>query len=111
VIRAAKLIVNARDYPGLDVTVEYIKPLRFRGDSFDELPPAIAMLKPDGQPWTDPPPGGVFNPGPHSSQGGPFVCMRGAREYHTHSGHLNDKNCVGSCAHKGCNFRSRRPED
>ena len=77
----------------LDVTVEHNKPLRlrFRGDCFDELPPAIAILKPDGSPWADPLPGGVFNAGPQSVQGGPFICMRGAREYHTHSSHLNDK--------------------
>ncbi|WP_316213767.1 MULTISPECIES: putative metal-binding protein [unclassified Bradyrhizobium] len=88
-----QLIVHSRDYPILDVTVEHTKAVRFRlrGDNFDELPPAIAILKPDGQPWTGPLPGGVFNAGPHSSQGGPFICMRGAREYHTHSSHVNDR--------------------
>ena len=88
-----KFIVHARDYPVLDVTIEHTKPLRlrFRGDGFDELPPAIAILKLDGTPWTDPLPGGIFNGGPHSVQGGPFICMRGAREYHTHSSHVSDK--------------------
>ena len=89
-----RLIVHSRDYPTLDVTIQHIKPirLRFQGDSFDELPPAISILRPDGQPWTDPFSGdGTFNGGPHSVKGGPFICMRGSREYHTHSSHINDK--------------------
>jgi hypothetical protein len=88
-----KLIVHTRCYPILDVTVRHAKPirLRFQGDSFDELPPGITILKPDGTPWTDPLPGGVFNGGPHSAKGGPFICMRGSREYHTHSSHVNER--------------------
>jgi Predicted metal binding domain len=87
-----KLTVHTRSYPILDVIIQHTKPLRLRiqGDSFDELPPAIAILKQDGTPWTDPLPGGVFNGGPHSVKGGPFICMRGAREYHTHGSHVND---------------------
>ena len=87
------LTIHARDYPILDVTVQHTKPirLRFHGDGFDELPPAIAILKPDGPPWSEALPGGVFNGGPHSVKGGPFICMRGSREYHTHGSHVNDK--------------------
>lgn len=87
-----KVIVYERSYPILDVTIEHSKPLRlrFQGDGFDEMPPAITILKPDGTPWTDPLPGGVFNGGPHSVKNGPFICMRGSREYHTHDSHMND---------------------
>ena len=88
-----KLVVHARSYPMLDVTVEHTKPLRLRlqGDSFDELPPAIELLNSDGASWSGPLPGGIFHAGPHPITGKPFVCMRGAREYHTHSSHLADK--------------------
>ncbi|MBB4374427.1 hypothetical protein GGD63_007257 [Bradyrhizobium sp. cir1] len=85
------LVVHSRDYPILDVTVQHTQPvrLRFQGDSFDELPPLVTILHPDGTAHRGPfPPGGVFNAGPHSKHGGPFVCMRGSRDYHTH--HLED---------------------
>jgi hypothetical protein len=87
------LIVHSRAFPILDVTILHTKPvrLRFQGDSFDELPPAIAILKPDGTPWINPLPGSIFNGGPHSVKGGPFICMRGSREYHTHGSHVSDK--------------------
>ncbi|UVO28163.1 putative metal-binding protein [Bradyrhizobium arachidis] len=87
------LVVHSRTFPIFDVTIEH-KPavrLRFHGEDFDERPPGIDILKPDGSNWAGPmPPGGVFNGGPHSVKGGPFICMRGSREYHTHSSHVND---------------------
>ena len=60
-----KLIVHARDLPSLMSPSQHTKPLRlrFQGDGLDDLPPAIALLKPDGTPWTAPLPGGVFNAG------------------------------------------------
>jgi hypothetical protein len=87
------LTVHSRGFPNLDVTINHAKPvrLRFNADSFDDLPPSIEILKPDGSAWAGAlPSGGIFNPGPHSVKGGPFVCMRGSREYHTHSSHVND---------------------
>jgi hypothetical protein len=87
------LTVHSRVFPILDVTIKHTTPirLRFHGDSFDELPPSIDILKPDGSAWTGPWAGdGTFNGGAHSVKGGPFICMRGSREYHTHGGHTND---------------------
>ncbi len=86
------LIVNARSFPVLDVTVNHTRPLRLRmvADNWDDLPPSIELLNPDGSPLSKPIPGGIFHPGPHPNTGRPFICMRGTREFHTHSGHLNE---------------------
>lgn len=84
------------EFPTLDVLFEHASaaPLRLQlhcGD-WDELPPSIALLNCDGERLLQPPPnvGNVFHPGPHPIVGHPFVCMRGAREYHTHFSHVND---------------------
>jgi hypothetical protein len=83
-------------YPVLDVVFNHpsAAPLRLRlqCDDWDELPPSIQLLSKDGQPLAAPPPnvGGVFHPGPHPATGRPFVCMRGARQYHTHFSHTTD---------------------
>jgi hypothetical protein len=80
----------------LDVVFEHASaaPLRLRlhCEDWDEQPPSIALLSRDGERLTEPPPnvGGVFHPGPHPIVGHPFVCMRGAREYHTHFSHVTD---------------------
>lgn len=97
--RAAKLydwkIVEV-SYPILDVIFTHVSdaPLRLRltCNDWDDLPPEIELLTADGQPLTTAPPnvGSVFNPGPHDATGRPFVCMRGAREYHTHNSHTSD---------------------
>ena len=86
------LIVHARAYPILDVTVSHSRPLRvrMRGDDWDDLPPSIDLLNPDGSALTGLP-GGVFHPGPHPGTGRPFVCMRGSREFHTHPNHRNEQ--------------------
>jgi hypothetical protein len=66
--------------------------VQFTCPEWNELPPSIALLDRDGKYLSaiarDP--GGVFNPGPHPMTGRPFICMRGALEYHTHPSHLND---------------------
>ena len=91
-------------YPILDVIFERgaVPPLRVRltCDGWNDLPPSIALLSPDGRPIQPPWPSGdpaqqelfsrsrgVLNPGPHEITGLPFVCMRGSREFHTHSSH------------------------
>jgi hypothetical protein len=83
-------------YPILDVvfnhrTVVALR-LRLHCADWDELPPAIVLLDVQGGLLTAAPPnvGGVFNGSAHPNTGRPFVCMRGAREYHTHSSHTND---------------------
>jgi hypothetical protein len=66
--------------------------LRLHCDNWNEIAPSVSLHAVDGSPLTRLPPNptGVFNQGPHPTTGRPFVCMRGAREYHNHSSHLND---------------------
>lgn len=66
--------------------------LRLLCDNWNELAPSISLHTADGALLTQLPPNptGVFNQGPHPSTGKPFICMRGAREYHNHTSHLND---------------------
>lgn len=66
--------------------------LRLQCDNWNDLPPAIGLHAADGTPLTKliPNPTGVFNQGPHPTTGRPFICMRGAREYHTHPSHVAD---------------------
>ena len=87
-----KLVVHARLFPIFDITIAHSRPLRIRmrADDWDDLPPAIELLNANGSALSPPIPGGVFHPGPHANTGRPFICMRGSREYHTHSSHLND---------------------
>lgn len=87
------LTVHAKGFPVLDATVNHKRPIRFRmtAPNWNEQPPSIEILKPDGEPWTEPLPGGVFNSSLHDVTRRPFICMRGALEYHTHSSHLNEK--------------------
>ncbi|MBZ9959302.1 putative metal-binding protein [Mesorhizobium sp. BR1-1-14] len=83
-------------FPILDVLFDHTTaaPLRLRLNctEWDELPPAIELLDSTGRHLNTAPPngGGVFNGGPHPNTGRPFVCMRGAREYHVHSSHTTD---------------------
>lgn len=96
-------------YPILDVVFEEgaIPPLRVRlmCDGWNDLPPSIALLTPAGVPIRTPYTGldpeqqdpaylqmfsrsnSVLNMSAHDSTGLPFVCMRGSREFHTHSSH------------------------
>lgn len=66
--------------------------LRLLCDDWNDVPPAISLHAEDGTLLADLPhnPTGVFNPGPHPETNRPFVCMRGAREYHTHPSHVSD---------------------
>ena len=83
-------------YPVLDVLFGHASaaPLRLRlvCNDWDELPPSIQLLDKEGQFLATAPPnvGNVFNSGAHPATGRPFVCMRGAREYHTHFSHTSD---------------------
>jgi hypothetical protein len=88
-------IIAAR-YPVLDILFNHATaaPLRLRLTcaDWDELPPSIELLDSSGAHLGSAPPnvGNVFNGGAHPSTGRPFVCMRGAREYHIHSSHTSD---------------------
>jgi hypothetical protein len=67
-------------------------PLRVRMsfDGWDDLPPAVALLSSSGVQLTTllANPTNIFNASAHPVTGQPFVCMAGAREFHTHSSHL-----------------------
>lgn len=62
-------------------------------DDWNDQPPSISLRASDGALLTKllSNPTGVFNPGAHPQTGLPFVCMRGAREYHTHPSHVGDR--------------------
>jgi hypothetical protein len=66
--------------------------IRLTCDNWNDLPPSVALLAADGTLLGQLPPNptGVFNQGPHPATHRPFVCMRGAREYHTHPSHVGD---------------------
>jgi hypothetical protein len=87
------LIVHDRCFPILDATITHRRSLRLRMEAtdWDELPPMVTLLQPDGTLWDGPLPGGVFNSSNHPSTGRPFICMRGVREFHTHPSHLNER--------------------
>ena len=91
--------LNDATFPSLDVTFQAEKRtslrLRLACRHFNEQPPGIELLHPDGRflQIQDPNPGsvsGIFNMSPHPSTGRPFVCMRGVLEYHTYPGHVQE---------------------
>lgn len=88
--------VISSTFPIFDVVFKHerAQPVRLRliCEDWDDLPPSIEILNEDGTYATKVPPhaGSVFNPSEHPSTGRVFVCMRGAREYHTHPSHLNE---------------------
>jgi len=61
-------------------------------DDWNERPPSVQFLDWDGRPLSviERDPAGVFNNSAHPTTGSPFVCMKGAREYHTHPSHMGD---------------------
>ncbi|MGE0093061.1 MAG: putative metal-binding protein [Alphaproteobacteria bacterium] len=83
-------------YPVLDVIFKHASAsalrLRLTCDDWPELPPSIELLAESGAHLSNVPQNasGVFNNGPHPSTGRPFICMRGAREYHTYPSHISD---------------------
>jgi Predicted metal binding domain len=83
-------------FPVLDVVFTSVGrvPLRvrFHCPDWNDIPPSIALLDRDGNYLVSIPrdPAGVFNPSMHPGTGRPFICMRGALEYHIHPSHVND---------------------
>jgi hypothetical protein len=89
--------IHERTFPILDISfrAQERKELRLRlaCDDWNDEPPAVALLAPDGKPLAvlpPPRPNSIFNAGPHSQKGGPFICVIGTREYHTHGNHVSD---------------------
>jgi hypothetical protein len=92
-LRSRNWSINELQFPIMDVTFKGSKPVRMRltCDNWNELPPAEKILLTDGTPWAGPTTNpSIFNLGPHSQQGGSFVCMPGFRGYHTHGSHVSD---------------------
>ena len=66
--------------------------VRFRATNWNDEPPVVELLDAAGEYLIQlPNPGGIFNNGPHPDTKRPFICMAGAREYHTHPSHLDDR--------------------
>lgn len=76
------------EFPVLDIVfnVPGVRPvrLRFNCEDFDEMPPYIEILEPDGGEMAQLPadPLSRFNSGPNPYTGRKFICMRGSRCYH-----------------------------
>lgn len=87
-------VIHKAEYPIVEISFrdgERELRLRFNCDNWNELPPSIELIKSNGDYLDNIPQGhGVFNSSPHSNTKRPFICMIGSREYHTHSGHVND---------------------
>jgi hypothetical protein len=89
-------ILFSKGYPILDIGFEAQNGARLRlmlvCDDWNERPPSVQFLDWEGRPLTviQRDPAGVFNNSPHPNTGRPFVCMRGAREYHTRPSHIAD---------------------
>jgi hypothetical protein len=88
--------ILSRTFPILDIVFE--KPgrhglrIQMEAEDWNELPPIIRLLTVEGE-WLIPVPAGppgIFHQGPHPITQKPFVCMAGAREYHTHESHIGD---------------------
>jgi hypothetical protein len=94
--RRREWLFHLVEYPVIDCsfTAAGRTPLRLRlmCDDWNDLPPAIGLHAADGTALQSllPNPTGVFNGSAHPATGLPFVCMRGAREYHTHPSHVTD---------------------
>jgi hypothetical protein len=91
-LRSRNWTLKEVQFPILDVTFDGPKALRMRlsCDGWDELPPLEKLLTAEGTRWTGQSTNSIFHNGGHSVHGGPFICMRGFRGYHTHSSHVND---------------------
>ena len=88
--------IHSIEYPVLDVEFTSLQRQGFRVrmicDNWDDDPPSIQLLSSGGDKLVTVKrdPVGVINDSRHPHTGYPFICMRGSREYHTHSSHVTD---------------------
>ena len=98
VLAARGWVIHSKTFPVLDISfrdpARQELRLRVECDDWNDSPPSVALLAPDGTLLTALPaqrPGNtIFNPSAHDRTKRPFICMIGAREYHEHSSHTND---------------------
>ncbi|MFT3697719.1 MAG: hypothetical protein QM831_31560 [Kofleriaceae bacterium] len=99
ILAARGWVVHSKTFPVLDISfrdpARQELRLRMHFNDWNEYPPSVELLAPDGSYLaTLPPPrtGGstIFNSSAHERTKRPFVCMIGIREYHEHSSHVND---------------------
>lgn len=89
-------VIHSLEFPAVDCTFTALERtalrLRLLCNDWNDLPPAISLHDANGTLLVTLPanPTGVFNPHPHPATQRPFICMRGALEYHTHPSHVSD---------------------
>lgn len=78
VAKEMDVVVNSREFPILDVTINHKVPLRlkFICNNWNDAPPSIELLTSDGSRFSGTMPGGIFHPNR-------FICMPGSLEYYT----------------------------
>ncbi len=98
VLESRKWIIHGKVFPVLDISFrdpgrQELR-LKIECDDWNDTPPSVGLLAPDGTYLTALPqmrPGNnIFNAGPHEQTKRPFICMIGVREYHVHSSHRAD---------------------
>jgi hypothetical protein len=88
--------INKVEWPIIDCTFrkDGRTPLRviFNCENWNDRAPSIELLSEAGVHLTtvQANPSGIFHAGPHHVTNRPFICMRGAHEYHTHPSHVSD---------------------
>lgn len=91
-LRSRGWTLHSATFPTLDVTFNSVRPLRLRlqCDQWNELPPSVWLLNPDGSANVQGLRGPTFHLDSHPTTGRQFICMVGSREYHTHTSHVTD---------------------
>jgi hypothetical protein len=99
-LQARGWVVHSRAWPRLDVSFRSTERqelrVRLGCDDWNDMPPSVDLLSPDGQSLAalphqrTGPTSSIFNGSAHHRTGRPFVCMVGVREYHDHPSHVND---------------------
>lgn len=92
--------MHSRVWPTLDLSFRHPERqelrVRMNCDDWNDTPPSVDLLAPDGHFLTALPtqrPGAtspIFNGSAHHLTTRPFVCMVGVREYHNHPSHVSD---------------------
>jgi len=93
--------VGSSQYPVLRISMKHRSTdktmvFQFECSDWDEKPPSLSVVDPEtgavlpGDRWPKDTGRGHWHASGYSVNGGPFCCMPGIREYHTHASHVND---------------------